>query len=116
MQQEGRGRVDHRRAEAAAAASRRRIAAVRAVGWAASSAGCALRQPRPTAPYRARRRLPARAPTPNRRRYEAGSAAHVLFSVGVAPGSPECEGVMARLNAKGLAAVDISDIELAQVR
>lgn len=48
-------------------------------------------------------------------RYEAGSDAHVLFSVGVAPRSPECVGVMERLNQRGYPTADISDIELAQV-
>lgn len=48
-------------------------------------------------------------------RYEEGQVAHVLFSVGVAPGSPECAAVLARLNARGFSAADISGIELAQV-
>lgn len=47
--------------------------------------------------------------------YEAGSDAHVLFSVGVAPRSPECVGVMERLSQRGYPTADISDIELAQV-
>lgn len=49
-------------------------------------------------------------------RYETGDVAHVLFSVGVAPGSPECQALEGRLNAKGYSTVDISGIELAQVR
>lgn len=39
----------------------------------------------------------------------------MLFSVGVAPRSPECVGVMERLNQRGYPTADISDIELAQV-
>jgi len=40
----------------------------------------------------------------------------VLLSVGVAPGSPECLGVMQRLSQRGYPTADISDIELAQVQ
>ena len=48
-------------------------------------------------------------------RYEEGEIAHVLFSVGVAPGSPECQAVVQRLTERGYATTDISEIELAQV-
>ncbi len=47
--------------------------------------------------------------------YEAGTDAHVLFSVGVAPGSDECAAVMQRLNERGYPTTDLSEIELAQV-
>ena len=54
-------------------------------------------------------------PLPAACRYEEGESAHVLFSVGVAPGSPECQAVVQRLTDRGYATTDISEIELAQV-
>ena len=48
-------------------------------------------------------------------RYSAGREAAVLFGVGVAPGSKECGDLVGRLVAGGYPAVDISDLELAQV-
>lgn len=41
--------------------------------------------------------------------------AHLLFSVGVSSGD-ELEGLLARMNDAGMATVDISAIEAAQVR
>jgi threonine dehydratase len=48
-------------------------------------------------------------------RYSAGREAAVLFGVGLAPGSKECTDLIARLVNGGYPAVDISDLELAQV-
>jgi threonine dehydratase len=48
-------------------------------------------------------------------RFAAGREAAVLFGVGAPPGSKDCDDVVARLNAGGYPAVDISDLELAQV-
>jgi threonine dehydratase len=48
-------------------------------------------------------------------RYCAGREAAVLFGVGLAPGSKECTDLIARLVKGGYPAVDISDLELAQV-
>jgi threonine dehydratase len=48
-------------------------------------------------------------------RYEDDSDAHVLFSIGCAPGSADCAGVLARLAERGYRAIDLSDVELAQV-
>jgi threonine dehydratase len=48
-------------------------------------------------------------------RYSAGREAAVLFGVGLAPGSKECTDLIARLVKGGYPAVDISDLELAQV-
>lgn len=39
----------------------------------------------------------------------------MLFSVGVAPRSPECGAVIERLIQRGYPTADISEIELAQV-
>jgi threonine dehydratase len=48
-------------------------------------------------------------------RYSAGREAAVLFGVALAPGSKECTDLIARLVKGGYPAVDISDLELAQV-
>ena len=41
--------------------------------------------------------------------------AHILFGVGVPPGSNECRQIIARLEGRGYPTEDISGIELAQV-
>lgn len=48
-------------------------------------------------------------------RYSSQSSAHVLFGIEAPPGSSQCQGVIDRLNAKGMATMDISELELAQV-
>ncbi|GAB4821594.1 hypothetical protein N2152v2_008640 [Parachlorella kessleri] len=48
-------------------------------------------------------------------RYSQGDEAHVLFGIGVPPGSADCSEVIQRLNERGYPTQDISDIELAQV-
>lgn len=48
-------------------------------------------------------------------RYSAGRDASVLVGVGIAPGSEECDALLSRLVARGYPAVDISDLEIAQV-
>lgn len=48
-------------------------------------------------------------------RYSAGRQAAVLFGVGVAPGSKQCDALIDRLKEGGYPTVDISHVELAQV-
>lgn len=61
-------------------------------------------------------RLPLFTSThPHHRRYSSQSSAHVLFGIEAPPGSSQCQGVIDRLNAKGMATMDISELELAQV-
>lgn len=62
-------------------------------------------------PYRSYRN-PYRRPY---RRYEEDKDAHVLFSVGVAPDSPECLALVGRLVGRGYPTIDVSEIEMAQV-
>jgi hypothetical protein len=45
-----------------------------------------------------------------------GGKGHVLFSVGVAPGSREHRAMLQRMAAAGIQALDISDVDLAQAR
>ena len=48
-------------------------------------------------------------------RFSSGRDAAVLFGVSVSPGSKECENLLKRLADNGYPAVDISDLELAQI-
>ncbi|KAL6777354.1 hypothetical protein ACKKBF_B21200 [Auxenochlorella protothecoides x Auxenochlorella symbiontica] len=48
-------------------------------------------------------------------RHSSADAAHILFSISLAPHSPECTAVVQRLNDAGLATRDISNLEVAQL-